>query len=150
MQDQHVLRCLVGQLAQPSLQQKGELGLEQFLFHKNLAPCFQANLHNADTRKGKDVRHCGVTQGFVTCVSFMHGWGSEKQQCTALCRLERVYSQVDLHTKPNGTALSRGVLCWKAFHVSCSNVGKAIFHKVSMRTVGRQGQRTPPLCSLTR
>lgn len=57
-----MLRCLVGWLAQPFLQQKGELVLERFLVHKKSASCFKANLHNAGT-EGKDVTHYGVRGG---------------------------------------------------------------------------------------
>lgn len=109
MWDQCVLRCLVGYVAQPFLQQKSDLVLEQFLFHKNFTRCFKANLHNAGTTKGKDVTHCGVHGGVCYFWQFYAARVREGETVVgsskALYGLEKACSQVDLHIKPNGTAL---------------------------------------------
>lgn len=69
--DQQALKSLVGLLAQPFLQQKNEVTLEQFLLHKDLAPCFTANLHNNGTTKRKDVTHYGAWGEFYFSAVWM-------------------------------------------------------------------------------
>lgn len=133
---------------------EGELILEQFLFHENLAPRFTANLHNTGATKGTDVTHYGVHRGVCYFWQFYAAWtrewGTAVDNSKALCRLEKICSQVALHAKPGGTALSRRVFWWRFFSVSYSNIGKVVLHRPSVSTAGGQGQRNLLLCSLAR